>query len=111
MSCSVGLEFGFDLELLLLWHRPEVPAPIRPLAKEPPYVTGTALKKKKKKSSEKLPLFLGLKSLMRSSPKSLSGQYPANYIKGSCLYRTPPPSLGPAFLSWFIPAELKFPQT
>ena len=34
-----------DLALLWLWHRPEAVAPIRPLAWEPPYVAGAALKK------------------------------------------------------------------
>ena len=34
---------------LWLWHRPAAAALIRPLAWERPYVTGAALKKKKKK--------------------------------------------------------------
>ena len=38
-----------DLALLWLWHRPEATALIRPLALEPPYVVGVALKSKTKK--------------------------------------------------------------
>ena len=46
MSCGVGLRCGSDLPLLWLWHRPAAAALIRPLAWEPPYATGTALKSK-----------------------------------------------------------------
>ena len=38
-----------DLILLWLWHRPGTIALTGPLAWEPPYVMGAALKKKKKK--------------------------------------------------------------
>ena len=34
--------------LLWLWHRPAATAPIRPLAWEPPYAAGVALKRKKR---------------------------------------------------------------
>ena len=47
MSCGVGCRRGSDLVLLWLWCRPAAVAPIRPLAWEPPYAVGTALKKKK----------------------------------------------------------------
>ena len=40
--------------LLWLWYRPEDTAPIRPLAWEPPYATGAALKKKKKKKKKEI---------------------------------------------------------
>ena len=36
-----------DLALLWLWCRPAVIAPIRPLAWEPPYAAGVALKRQK----------------------------------------------------------------
>ena len=49
MSCGVAHRRGLDLALLWLWHRPGAVALIRPLAWEPPYATGVALKKKKKK--------------------------------------------------------------
>jgi len=45
MSCGVGRRHGSDLVLLWLWHRPAAVVPIRPLAWEPPYAAGAALKK------------------------------------------------------------------
>ena len=48
MSCGVGSRLGLDLGLLWLWYRPAAVALIHPLAWEPPYVTGAALKKQKK---------------------------------------------------------------
>ena len=48
MSCGVGLRGGLDLVLLWLWCRTAAVAPIQPLAWEPPYATGVALKTKKK---------------------------------------------------------------
>ena len=44
---------GFDLVLLWLWCRPAGTAPIQPLAWEPPYAMGVALKDRKKKKKEK----------------------------------------------------------
>ena len=54
MSCGVGRRHGSDLALLWLWRMPVATAPIRPLAQEPPYAVGTALKKgqKTKKKSQ-----------------------------------------------------------
>ena len=52
MSCGVGRRRSLDLALLWLWHRPVATAPIRPLAWEPPYATGKALKKTKEKKKE-----------------------------------------------------------
>ena len=48
MSCDVGRRHGPDLVLLRLWCRPAAVAPIQPLAWEPPYAMGAALKSKKK---------------------------------------------------------------
>ena len=56
MSCDVGCRRDSDLGLLWMWHRPEATAPIRPLAWEPPYAIGAALKKKKKIREQ---IFLG----------------------------------------------------
>ena len=53
MSCGVGLRRSLDLALLWVWCRPEATAPIRPLAWEPPYVVGVALKRQKKKKKER----------------------------------------------------------
>ena len=49
MSCGVGHRRSSDPTLLWLWYRPVAIAPIQPLAWEPPYATGTALKNKPKK--------------------------------------------------------------
>ena len=48
VSCGVDRRRGLDLALLWLWRRPVATAPIRPLAWEPPYVSGSALKKKER---------------------------------------------------------------
>ena len=58
MSCGVGHRRGSDLVWLWLWHRLGAAALIRPLAWEPPYATGMALKgqktkKEKRKEKEK----------------------------------------------------------
>ena len=47
MSCGVGLRPSLDPELQWLWCRPAAVALIRPLAWEPPYATGAALKRQK----------------------------------------------------------------
>ena len=49
MSCGEGRRRSSDLALLWLWRRlAAAVAPIRPLAWEPPYAVGGALKKTKK---------------------------------------------------------------
>ena len=53
MSCGVGHRHGSDPELLWLWHGLAAIAPIRPLAWEPPYAEGVALKKQKNKKQKK----------------------------------------------------------
>ena len=45
MSCAVGHRRGSDPKLLWLWGRPAAVALIRPLAWEPPYAVGAALKR------------------------------------------------------------------
>ena len=42
---GVGCRRGSDPELLWLWRRLAAAAPIQPLAWEPPYAVGVALKK------------------------------------------------------------------
>ena len=49
MSWGVARRCGSDLALLWLWYRPTAIAPIRPLAWEPPYAVGVALKGTKEK--------------------------------------------------------------
>ena len=48
MSCGVGHRHSSDPELLWLWLRPAAVAPSQPLAWEPPYAVGVALKDKNK---------------------------------------------------------------
>ena len=45
MSCGVGHRLGSDLTLLWLWCSPAATAPIEPLAWEPPYGAGAALRR------------------------------------------------------------------
>ena len=49
MSCGVGHRHGSDPMLLWLWCRPAATARIGPLAWEPPYAVGPALKRQKDK--------------------------------------------------------------
>ena len=51
MSYGVGRRQGSDPALLWLWCRLAPTAPIRPLAWEPPYAVGEALKRPKKKKN------------------------------------------------------------
>ena len=52
MSCGVGCRQGSDLAWLWLWLWSAAVVLIRPLACEPPYVAGAALKRPKKKKKE-----------------------------------------------------------
>ena len=58
MSYGVGHRRGLDLAWLWLWYRPTAVARIRPLAWEPTYATGAALKKQKKILSDDLEITL-----------------------------------------------------
>ena len=49
MSCGVGYRHGSDLALLWLSRKSAATALIRPLAWEPPYAMGVALKKESNK--------------------------------------------------------------
>ena len=53
MCCGVGHRHISDPELLSLWCRLAATAPNRPLAWEPPYATGAALKKDKRQNKNK----------------------------------------------------------
>ena len=50
MSCGIGQRCGLDPMLLWLWYRPAAKALIKPLAWEPSYAVGSALKRQKKKN-------------------------------------------------------------
>ena len=45
--CGVGRRCTLDLVVLWLWWKLAAAAPIRPLAWDPPYAVGVALKRKK----------------------------------------------------------------
>ena len=49
MSSGVDRRCGSDPALLWLWHRLVATAPMGPLAGEPPYAAGAALKRKKER--------------------------------------------------------------
>ena len=53
MSCAVGHRHGCDLAVLWLRCRQAAVASIGPLAWEPPYAMGAALKKRKEKKRKK----------------------------------------------------------
>ena len=56
VSCGVVHRSDLDLTLLWLWHRPVATAPVGPLAWEPPYAMGMALKRQKDKKEIKCSL-------------------------------------------------------
>ena len=52
MSCGVGHRCGLDPALLQLWRRPAAVASIQPLAWEPAYAAGAALKRQKEEKKK-----------------------------------------------------------
>ena len=54
MNCGVGHRHSLDPALLWLWYRPAATTLIGPLAWEPPYASGTALKRRKKKKNSEM---------------------------------------------------------
>ena len=53
-NCGISQRHGLDPELLWLWHRPAAVALIQSLARELPYATGVAIKRKRKKMEHNL---------------------------------------------------------
>ena len=53
MSCGIGHRCGSDPALLWLWCRLAATAPLGPLAWEPPYASGVAVKRQNKKQTKK----------------------------------------------------------
>ena len=53
MSCDVGHRRSLDPVLLWLWRKLAATAPTRPLAWEPSYAVGAALKRQKTKEKNK----------------------------------------------------------
>ena len=60
MSCGVGHRWVLDLLWLWLWHRPAATALIRPLAWEPPYALGAALKGQKDQKKKKKEMYFDI---------------------------------------------------
>ena len=56
--------------MLWPWHRPAATAPIRPLAWEPPYAVGAALKTDQKKKKKKKKKAMKMYYLMRKIIKT-----------------------------------------
>ena len=85
MSYGVGCRRSSDSALLWLWHRLLAAAPIRPLAWEPPYATGAAPEKTKKK--KRIPA-----QMYRASHNFISLAFPISligilqYTDTSCFY-------------------------
>ena len=79
MSCGVGHRHGSDPALLLLRCMLAATAPIQPLAWEPPYATGVALKQPKRKKkkenelSEETYMLTKQKTLGRGCPSGDQG--------------------------------------
>ena len=55
MSCGLGHRCGSDLALLGLWRELAATVLVKPLAWEPPYAAGVALKRQKTKKEKKQP--------------------------------------------------------
>ena len=53
MSCGVGHSCNLDPALLWLWCKLAAAGPIQPLAWEPPYAAGAALKSKKQNKNKR----------------------------------------------------------
>ena len=67
MSRGVGWRQGSDPAFLWLWCRSVVTAPTLPLAWEPPYATGEALKRQKKK---RMDIFLCMTDSLCHTPET-----------------------------------------
>ena len=79
VSCGVDGRRGLDPALLRLWHRPGATALIRPLACEPPYITGAALEKTKKRKDCS---FSSFKVINSSHCRKVVHWYSADCLRG-----------------------------
>ena len=70
MSCGVGRRCGLDLVLLWLWCRLLATALIQPLAWEPWYAEGAALKRKNNNNNNKKQLTTHIKKMKKLVPSS-----------------------------------------
>ena len=74
MSCGAGQRHGSDLAWLWLWHRLVATALIRPLAWEPPYAIGVALKRPNKNKQQQKPKLVSTVGRWGSTPLENSGK-------------------------------------
>ena len=92
MSCGVGRGCGSDPMLLWLWCRLTATARIRPLAWEPSYASGAALKKKKKKTKSPSvffpPILHHLALIGRHLHQSVSSPFAHKFSLESILWGT-----------------------
>ena len=100
--CVVGCRGGSDLALLWLRRRPAATPPTGPLAWEPPYATGVALKfsKKKKKAMSWLATYM---------PNSVISHMIADFI-GSKSLKIHPIVLSIHYTAWACPHSHVFLQ-
>ena len=75
----VGFGGSLDLVLLWLWCRLAAAAPIQPLAWEPPYAVGVAIKSKKKKKKKH-------KKQTRKTTTKKTHCQTWSYCQSSCFY-------------------------
>ena len=72
VSCGGGRRRGSEPVLLWLWCRPAAAALIRPLAWQPLYAMGVALKDKKKKEKKRKKIYLTDHSMLAGLGKSFN---------------------------------------
>jgi len=63
VNCGVGCRCGSDPVEPWLWHRSEATALIGPLAWEPPYTVGVALKRQKIKKETHTKMLCGINGI------------------------------------------------
>ena len=80
MTCGVGCKYGSDLTLLWLWCRPAATALIQPLAWEPPYAVGAALKETKTKTPPHSRLFLKTDTQQQHKVSTFNTWHQALYL-------------------------------
>ena len=83
MSSGVGHRRGSNPTLLWLWCRPATVAPNRPLAWEPPYAMGVALKTKiKTKKKKEKEINKNLKRTLRNDEVVLCFDCDSDFMSG-----------------------------
>ena len=81
MSCGVGHRHCLDPTLLWLWCRLAATAPIRPLAWEAPYATGSALEKIKRQKEKINKQKTTMHASSHLPSQALAPNTPSHYIQ------------------------------